>query len=74
MIRAKSAGESWWTNPNDHPLPTLPDQTYLWGEYLVQLARSNSHLVNEAIWLLGYIGEDNEGRVKMEGRRRVKER
>ena len=73
MIRAKRAGESWWTNPNNHPLPTLPDQVYLRGEYLVELARSSPHLVKEVLVLLKYIGENEEGRVKMEGGRKGKE-
>ena len=74
MIMAERRGESWWVNPNGHPLPMLPDRVYLEGGYLVQLAKSAPHLVTEASRLLKYIGEDKEGRIRLEGRRKNKER
>ena len=74
MIHAKREGGYWLINPNYHPLPTLPDQAYLQGEYLVQLAKSSPHLMSEAVWILRYINENDEGRVKMEGRKKGVER
>ncbi len=74
MLREIRNGTPWRANSNGHPLPVLPEMTYLEGEYLAQLARSNPLLLQEATRLIRYIKEDMEGKENSEGRRKGAER
>jgi len=55
-VEAELNGDSWYVNPNEHPLPTL-DLEYLEEEYLSQIIASQPELVEEASSLIEYIRE-----------------
>jgi hypothetical protein len=61
MVEAETNGESWWTNPNGHPQPTLPDQNYLEGKYLIQIEASCPNLMEKACDLVSFAGKERRG-------------
>ena len=55
------AGPRWWTNPNGHPLPTLPDQEHLEGHWLSEIRRSSPHLTDRAEQLVTLVVRERQG-------------
>ena len=60
MVEAKRNYRSWEVNPNNHPLPTLPDQEYLEGEYLRAVSASSPEIAAEVSELIAWIRELRE--------------
>lgn len=54
MVIGEETGSSWWTNPNDHPRPTLPGQNHLEGRYLADIRRSAPHLEDRVTQLVQF--------------------
>ena len=62
MREAKLKGESWYTNPHNHPEPTLPSEEHLRQSYLSELSRSAPDLLPNAIELIQYALSGKERR------------
>lgn len=61
LREADLKGQTWWTNPNGHPDPTLPPQDYLESEYMQRMAKSNPSLVERAKELVSFAGKERRG-------------
>jgi len=61
MVEASNEGGNWMVNPKGHPQPTLPDQSYLEGDYLTSIKASSPHLVEEVRELVTYAGKERGG-------------
>ena len=61
MVEANNKGGNWWVNPNRHPLPTLPDQSYLEEDYIAAVEASSPHLAEKARELITCAGRERRG-------------
>lgn len=57
---AEEKDQLWWVNPNEHPDPTLPEQEYLNGAYLDQIAASQPQLFEKAKELVCFAGKERK--------------
>ncbi len=58
MVEASKNHMSWYVNRKGHPLPKLPSQEYLTGQYLAETLKSRPSEIKEVVELVVYVGKE----------------